>query len=275
MTNTEVAPTPVKQTHPAVILRQRLEERMAELKTALPSDIKPELFVRSIMTAVAINPDILGCSWNSLWIACMKACRDGLLPDGVEGALVPYKSQCTWIPMVQGLLRRFRKSGQLKYINADVVRVGDEYDYYIDEYGPHFKHRPGDNPDAPIVRIYAMAITMDGATFVSVLSIAEANKIRAESKAIREDSPWKKWPSEMYKKTALRRLSKLLPTGRDAVPPDEGDDNESVASHVTPLISGGAAETFSIAADPEPEEEKKPVTPENAVVSTLEQFAKA
>jgi recombinational DNA repair protein RecT len=35
------------------------------------------------------------------------------------------------------------------------------------------------------------------------------------SRAQREDAPWKVWPEEMMKKTALRQLSKLLPKSSD------------------------------------------------------------
>ena len=45
--------------------------------------------------------------------------------------------------------------------------------------------------------------------------MTEINKIKAVSKATRDDSPWRAWPAEMMKKTALRRLAKLLPSGRE------------------------------------------------------------
>jgi len=220
MTNTDLATTTAAKP-PVVILRERLQQRYGELKAALPSDISPEQFIRALMTSVAINQDLLACNWNSLWLACMRACRDGLLPDGVEGAMVPYKSTVTWVPMYQGLLRRFRKSGNFKWITADVVRQGEEFTHFIDENGEHFRHVPGDNVDAPLIKIYAMAHTKDGGIFVAVMPIAEANKIRAMSKSTRDDAPWKMWPGEMYKKTALRRLSKMLPTARDLPTADD------------------------------------------------------
>ena len=65
-----------------------------------------------------------------------------------------------------------------------------------------------------------MATTKDGGIFVNVMSIAEANKIKAMSKATRDDAPWKVWPEEMLKKTALRRLSKVLPAEGDLIDDD-------------------------------------------------------
>jgi recombination protein RecT len=221
MTNAEMMTKP--SVPPIVQLRERLDQRMSEIRAALPPDITPSQFLRAVMTSASINPEILACSWQSVWLACLQACRDGLLPDGVEGAIVPYKSRATWIPMFQGLLRRFRRSGQFRWVTAGLVREGEEFEHYISETGEHFRHRPGDDFEAPITYCYALATTKDDGVFVTVMPIAEANKIRNFSKNTREDGPWQQWSTEMYKKTALRRLSKMLPSARDLIPPSEAE----------------------------------------------------
>jgi recombination protein RecT len=211
---------------PIVAVRQRFDERMHEITAALPPDISYAQFLRAAMTSMSLNPDILGCSWQSLWLACLQACRDGLLPDGVEGAIVPYKSRATWVPMYQGLLRRFRRSGHFKWVTAGLARKGERFEHFVDQHGEHFYHEPKENWGAPIERVYALATTKDGGTFVTVMSIEEANGIRQFSKNTRDDAPWKMWPSEMYKKTALKRLSKMLPSARDLMPADEVETPE-------------------------------------------------
>lgn len=228
MTNTTaVAERQQSQQHPIVVLRGRLEERKGEIKAALPSDISVEAFIRSVVTAASLNADILAASWQSVWLACMTACRDGLLCDGIEGAIVVYKGKASFLPMYQGLLRRFRRSGQFLWVNANIVRQGEPFRHWIDETGEHFLHEPGESFEAPIVRVYAAALTKDKAFFAAVLTLAEANKIRAMSRASRDDAPWRVWPEEMYKKTALRRLTKVLPSARDLIPPE--DDAPEIA----------------------------------------------
>src|SRR5262249_51865609 len=135
-----------------------------------------------------------------------------------------------YIAMYQGLLRRFRRSGQFKWITANVVRTGEEFVHFIDETGEHFRHVPGDNFSAAITKVYALATTKDGGVFVAVMSIAEANKIRSQSRATRDDSPWKQWPEEMYKKLAIRRLSKYLPSARDLLPDEDLPEIDSAPS---------------------------------------------
>jgi recombination protein RecT len=212
MSDTSIVATQNKP--PLVVLRERLEARKGELANAL-NDIKPDHFIRAVTTAAQMNPDIQACSFQSLWLACMRACRDGLLPDGREGAIVPYKSNAQWIPMYQGLLKKFRQSGMAKWITSDVVREGETFEHWVDQTGEHFKHIPEGDESKPIIKVYAAALTTDGAFYVAVMSMTEINKIKAMSKASRDDSPWKQWPGEMMKKTALRRLSKMLPAGRD------------------------------------------------------------
>jgi recombination protein RecT len=210
------ANVPMKRAQPMIALREFLDNRMAEIKTALPAHMSPERFIRVVLTAAQINPEILACERQSLWNACMRAANDGLLPDGVEGAIVPYKSKATWIPMYQGLLKKFRNSGEFKWVTAGIVHEGDEYDHWIDETGEHFRHRPSDDSTGKKVRrIYALATTKDGGSFIADLSLAEINKRKAMSRATREDAPWKLWEPEMQKKTALRVLSKLLPKSSD------------------------------------------------------------
>jgi recombination protein RecT len=248
MVTTDVAKS---QLHPLVVLRERLEHRASEIKAALPG-IPPERFIRAVITAAQVNPDILACNFNSVWLACMRACRDGLLPDGVEGAIVPHRDKATWIPMYRGMLRKFQQSGQYRWIAADVVRAGEEFEYWINENGPRFKHVPGYNGEAPVEKVYAIATTQAGGVFVAVMSMSEITKIRNMSRATREDAPWNSWTEEMMKKSALRRLSKMLPTsGLDIISdedfPDADADEAPTEPKRAPRITGAAAalETFA------------------------------
>jgi recombination protein RecT len=244
---TDSAVATVDNRPPMVVLRDRFDARKDELRKMLPPDIPADTFIRAVMTSATLNPEIVACSWQSLWNACVRACRDGLIPDGQDAAIVPYKTNAQYIPMTQGMLRRFRRSGQFKWITANLVREGEEFIHYIDENGEHFRHVPGGNFSAPIIKIYSLATTKDGGVFVAVLPIAEANKIRNMSRATREDSPWKQWPEEMYKKTALRRLAKYLPQARDLLPDEELPEVDApAAAPELPTGSTASAPAFPV-----------------------------
>ena len=79
------------------------------------------------------------------------------------------------------------------------------------------------------------------------MTIAEINKIKTMSRASREDSPWRQWPDEMMKKTALRRLTKLLPAGRDIFEDEDEVQPQPtlVASSERPAGAASALDQFA------------------------------
>jgi len=248
MTKTNVVPRDNRP--PIVVLREKLEARSGEIKAAWPG-VAPERIIRAIVTSAQINPDLLATSFQSLFLACMRACRDGLIPDGVEGSIVAFKDRATWIPGYRGLLKKFQLSGQFRHVVANCVYDGDEFSHYIDEHGEHLRHTPSDTfEDAKIVRVYAMATTKEGGVFIAVMPRKEIDKIKKISRSTREDSPWSAHFSEMAKKTALRRLSKLLPTAPlfedDETPLFEDDEAEPLAvSNERPPGAAATLETFA------------------------------
>jgi recombination protein RecT len=254
MTDTAAAEQITKKAaHPVVVLRGYLQDRVDSLRSALPPHIKPERFISSVMTAVQINPDLLACDKRSLFIACMRSAQDGLFPDGTEAAIVPYKDKATYIAMYQGLLKKFRNSGDFKWITAGIAYEGEEYSHWIDETGEHFKHVPSaegaERDPKKIKRVYAVATTLSGGFFLSDMTIAEINKRRAMSRASRDDAPWKIWTEEMMKKTALRNLSKLLPKSSDIDALLQRDEQESLGVETTAAISDQRSEAFGSALD--------------------------
>jgi recombination protein RecT len=209
---------------PIVLFRARLTQRQSEIEAALEgTGVSFQQVRRASVTAAQQSPELLErVSFDSFWLALMKACRDGLLPDGVNGAIVPFKGTATWIPMYRGLVSRFQRSGHFKWIGADFHRKDDKsWRMWTDEMGPHFLHDKGPGTGV-IVETYAAATTKDGGFFVTTVSPEDMQRIRNESRASREDSPWAKWPEQMMLKTAIRRLTKLLPVP-DSVIMEEAD----------------------------------------------------
>jgi recombination protein RecT len=205
-----------KPAHPMVVLRDQLNDRSVQFQHALPKHMPAERFFRVVLTAVQLNNDLLTCDRGSLFNSALRCAQDGLLPDGREAALVPFKNKVQYLPMYQGLLKKFRNSGQFKWVTTDIVYDGDHWEHWTDENGPHFKHIPGDDhTDKKKRLVYAAAGTKDGGVFIAPLSPSEIAKRRNMSRASREDAPWKMWTEEMEMKTAIRVLSRLLPMSSD------------------------------------------------------------
>lgn len=197
-------------TTPAEQLRQQLTRMGPELKNALPSHISPEKFQRVVLTVASLNPDLLNADRKALLGACMRCAADGLVPDGREAALVLFGGKPQYMPMVAGLLKRARNSGEISTISAHVVYEHDEFKITLGD-DEAITHNPAWATDrGKMIGVYAIAKLKDGGIQRALLSAAEVEKIRNVSRS-KGAGPWVQWTEEMWKKSALRRLTKYLP----------------------------------------------------------------
>jgi recombination protein RecT len=154
----------------------------------------------------------------------MKAAQDGLLPDGKEAALVPFKGSVTYMPMLGGILKKVRNSGELASITAHVIYKNDQFRYWVDSDGEHVTHEPllfGERGEA--CGAYALAKTKDGAVYIEVLTDKDLRAIENSSRS--KEGPWTgPFRDEMKKKSAIRRLAKRLPMSTDVEQVIERDD---------------------------------------------------
>jgi recombination protein RecT len=195
-----------------------------QFKMALPPHIPVERFVRVVQTAVVSQPDLLNCDRSSLYGAAMRSAQDGLIPDGHEAAIVKFGNSAQYMPMVKGILKKVRNSGELKTINAHVVYERDEYEYWVDEEGEHFKHVKARGDRGNPIITYAYAITKDGGFYFEELDEGDISAIRKVSRGS-NNGPWAgPFVDEMRRKSAIRRLSKRLPMSTDVEGTIHADD---------------------------------------------------
>jgi recombination protein RecT len=220
---TQIQAAEPKKAHPLVVIKDQIEQRESEFARALPAHIPVERFKRVVLTAVQNNPDLLAADRQSFFNACMRSAQDGLLPDGRDGAIVIYNTKdkdrwvkkAQWMPMVFGILKKIRNSGELASITARVVYGGDKFRYWIDDSGEHVEYEPADTPDTNVIRrVFAMARTKSGELYVEPMSVDEIEKVRAVSRS-KDKGPWADWWDQMAIKTVLRRLAKRLPMSSD------------------------------------------------------------
>lgn len=221
-----------------------LKQMRERLISALPRHITVQQFIATVLTACSEEPKLLSCDRHSLFIACLKCARDGLLPDRSEAAIVPFWDKkrrielAVYMPMVQGLLKKVRNSGELASFSCNAVYELDVFEYELGDnerivHKPVFRGKRG-----ILVGAYAIAKTKDGAIYRRVLNEEDVQKIKAFSKA--ENGPWTgPFESEMWVKSAIRRISKILPKSSDINnylnngPPLPATDAESVLPDAT------------------------------------------
>jgi recombination protein RecT len=190
---------------------QRME---SQFELALPEHVSPKRFVRTVVTALRKDSRLAKASRESVLSACLKCATDGLMPDGHEAALVVYNGVAQYLPMIAGILKKVRQSGDLLTISAHVVYDKDMWRYVLGD-EERIEHEPFmDGPRGRPVAVYAVAKTRDGGIYREVMSVQEVEEVRAVSKA-KNDGPWVTWWGEMAKKTVMRRMSKRLPMSTD------------------------------------------------------------
>lgn len=221
--NTQVATQP----NAGVKLIDDIEQRTEGFRGALPAHIPVERFKKVLINAINTNPKLLGADRRTLFMSAMKAATDGLVPDGREGALVIYSTKqkdanggehwidaVQWMPMIAGIRKKVRNSGEIATWDAHVVYEKDEFAYELGD-DPFIKHKPAlDGDPGKIVAAYSVAVLKSGEKSREVMTVAQIERIRSLSKS-KDKGPWKDHYSEMCRKTVARRHSKVLPMSTD------------------------------------------------------------
>lgn len=219
------APAPKKELSAQgqlVVQRKNRIQSMAPEFARLMGDHKAaDRFVRTTLTAIQMNPQIAEATEQSVINACMKAATDGLILDGREAALTLYNTnkgtkenpkwvkEAQYIPMVTGIIKRVRNSGEIALLNAFVVHENDHFKRRLG-LEMSLEHEPNDDNPGKVKGAYAVCKYKDGEVDYEYMPLVLLEGIRMRSKTP-DKGPWKTDFEEMCRKTVLRRLSKRLP----------------------------------------------------------------
>ncbi|ABD27135.1 rect protein [Novosphingobium aromaticivorans DSM 12444] len=231
-----------RENSPVAVVKQNLTAMAPEFRAALPAHVTVEKFTRVAQTAILSNPNLMRADRASLFGSITKLAQDGLLPDGREAALVMFGQQVQAMPMIAGVLKKIRQSGEVAKISAQVVHENDHFvvSYGFDEDVTH-NPPPLDKPRGKAIGAYATAVLKDGSRMLEVMSLEEIDKVRAVSRA-GKSGPWVQWWGEMARKTVMRRLSKRLPMSTDLEEEVFSRDDTMTTEFRPTLIEGDAQE---------------------------------
>ena len=169
----------------------------------------------SAKLAVSRQPKLLQCTKKSFIEAIVKAKELGLDFTGLtgQGYLIPYGNTCQFIPGYQGLIELAYRSGQVAFIDTQLVYEKDKCEYQLGS-KPSVTHIPymGADGRGKILFGYAIVILKDSPDTpkVEIMSHSDIMKIKARSKA-KNSGPWVTDEPEMMRKTVLRRAYKYIP----------------------------------------------------------------
>ncbi|MFA5379401.1 MAG: recombinase RecT [Dehalococcoidia bacterium] len=133
-----------------------------------------------------------------------------LNPALQQAFLIPRKGKACLDFSYRGLSKIAVDSGGVVDIDATVVYENDDF-YYEMGLHPVLHHVPCLGGDRGKMKyVYAVAVLPSGLRKFIVLDAKEIEKIKKVS-AYGNAGPWKEWESEMWRKSAVKKLYKLLP----------------------------------------------------------------
>lgn len=215
------------------------QDTVARLSVSLPSNVTPEQFNNVALMALSTNPDIQSCTTESIMQSLIKCAQDGLMPDGREAALVKYntkdKATGAWVnkaqymPMVYGLIKRMRNSGDVTGVNAYIVYENDKFEFKIVNGIEQLIHEPvliGDRGKPALA--YCVVRLRDNDPHIEIMIADEIEKTRSKSKS-KDSGPWVDWWDEMAKKTVIHRAAKRVPSTSDIMSVIRNDQSAMMA----------------------------------------------
>lgn len=247
-----------------------LEKNMQSLAETAARGLDPQRFQRVALGAIRQNKALQKCSPASVVSAIMQSASLGLEPGSLgEAYLVPYGSECTFIPGYRGLVKLALQSGEVTDVSAEVVYESDHFRYERTQDGVIFEHSPDVWADdrGRLLGAYAIAALSNGERKVEVMSIQQIEAIRGRSRAA-NNGPWRTDHTEMCRKTVIRRIIKHLPLSTDAFRALEAAERSEFAGHATATQDRRATSIVARAvryAAPEPAHEEE-APPEAAPV---------
>lgn len=186
--------------------------QLVKVEDALPNGFNKARFVQNSIALLNDNPAIAKFPKPQIVAGLMKGSYLGLDFYSKECYLVAYGNQLNFQIDYRGNVKLAKKYSirPIKDIYAKLVRQGDEFDMWVDDDGTQkISFKPLAFNDGKIVGAFACCVYADGGIICDTMSLADLENTRKASKA--SNSPaWQKFTGEMYKKTVLHRLCKMI-----------------------------------------------------------------
>ena len=203
-----------------------------QIALALPKTFSSDRFMRVALTLYNRVPGLAECTVQSV-AQCLLDCAQLGLEPGLLGRawLVPFRDhgvpKATLIIGYQGLAELAFRSGRVKALRAEAVYEQDDFECALGS-DPKLVHKPylGAEDPGRLLYAYAVATLEGGATQWVVLTRRQLDAIRASSKSGKggKPGPWDTHFPEMCTKSAVRKLSKLLPLSPEISDAFEAED---------------------------------------------------
>ncbi len=201
-----------------------------QVAMALPKHITPDRFIRVALTALTRTPKLMECTRESLLRCMMDLSAAGLEPDGRHAHLIPYGKECTLVIDYKGIIAIVRRDPAVADVQCFTIRQNDSATWENGVINHTFQIG---KPRGEVIATYTKIVWADGRVSTGEpFEKEDAERSRKSSKS-GNAGPWKDHYTEMWKKSNIRRDSKmwsLMPEILDAIDKDDDRIEERVVT---------------------------------------------
>lgn len=219
-------------------IRSGIDAELTENIKALPEGFNKQRFILNCITLLKDNlKDFNNIDPASIQAAFAKGAYLGLDFFNGECYAIPYGGVAKFQTDYKGEIKLAKKYSKnpIKDIYAKNVREGDFFEEIITDGKQSVNFRPVSFSNRPIIGSFAVVLFKDGSMMYETMSVEEMEGIRDAFSKASNSKAWSKTPGEMYKKTVLRRICKLIDLDFDNIQQrmafnDGGDFDRAKAS---------------------------------------------
>lgn len=207
-------------------IQSRLMEELTKHKKALPPGFNPERFILNSITVIQDmlkdkkkREQLQNVRVETIPVCLAKAAYLGLDFMMGECYAIPYGATMKFQTDYKGEVKLCKKYSKepIKDIFAKVVREGDFFEESVDGGTQKVVFKPKPFSNEKIIGAFAVVAYKDGSMSYDTMSSEEIEKVRNVYSKAKDSQAWKESPGEMYKKTVIRRLSKLIDKNFDDI----------------------------------------------------------
>lgn len=194
-------------------IQKGIETELTENLKALPDGFNRQRFILNCVAVIKDNiKDWSNINITSIITTFAKGAYLGLDFFNGECYAIPYSGVANFQTDYKGEIKLCKKYSKnpIKDIYAKNVREGDFFEEKIVDGRQSVNFKPESFSDKPIIGSFAVVLFKDGSMMYDTMSKAEIESTKQNYSKAQNSQAWKNSPGEMYKKTVLRRLCKLI-----------------------------------------------------------------
>ncbi|MGF7059250.1 recombinase RecT [Brassicibacter mesophilus] len=201
------------------VIHSNLQKLLDNKSEALPKGFNQTRFLQNCMTVLQDTKGIDKVEPITVARTMLKGAFLGLDFFNRECYAIPYGNQLNFQTDYKGEIKLAKKYSinPIKDIYAKLVREGDEFQEEIKDGKQTITFKPKMFNNGTILGAFAVALFKDGSMMYETMSVEEMEHVRKTFSKQSSGKAWTDSTGEMYKKTVLRRLCKLIELDFDSI----------------------------------------------------------